>query len=151
MLILIPVDASTAALDAVQHVLKLRAQGLDLACVLANVQENPHLYEMVLTPNLDTLAGASHDAAEDALAPARELLAAAGVPVDTEIAQGEPGHQLVDIAERRGCDAIVMGSQGLGLLGTARLGSVCQWVLVHSSVPVTVVRHALPEEADVGE
>jgi nucleotide-binding universal stress UspA family protein len=145
MLILIPVDGSSASLDAVRHVLALRSEGLDVACVLANVQENPHLYEVVLVPNLDTLARASHDAAEDALAPARELLLAAGVPVEWEIALGDAGHQLVDMAERRGCDAIVMGSQGTGLLGTARLGSVCQWVLAHAGVPVTVVRHTLPD------
>ncbi|PXW99217.1 nucleotide-binding universal stress UspA family protein [Sphaerotilus hippei] len=145
MLILVPVDGSPASLDAVRHVLRLHLQGLELSCVLANVQDEPHLYEVIMGADLEVVAGASHDAAEDALAPARTLLSAAGLTVDTEITHGEVGPQLVDIAERYGCEAIVMGSQGTGWLGTARLGSVCQWVLLHAGVPVTVVRHATRE------
>jgi nucleotide-binding universal stress UspA family protein len=145
MHILIPVDGSEASLDAVRHVLALRHQGLAVSCVLTNVQDAPHLYEVVMTRDMDTLAGASHDAAEDAMAAARGLLEAADVPVDCEIAMGEAGPQIVDVAERCGCHLIVMGSQGMNLLGAARLGTVSQWVLQHASVPVTVVRHEDPD------
>ncbi len=145
MHILIPVDGSQASLDAVRHVLALRHQGLAVSCVLTNVQEAPHLYEVVMTRDMDTLASASHDAAEDAIAPARGLLSAAGVPLECEIALGEPGPQIVDVAERCGCEMIVMGSQGVNLLGAARLGTVSQWVVQHASVPVTVVRHEDPD------
>ncbi len=147
MLILIPVDGSDAALDAVQHVLDLRRQGLDVSCVLANVQDAPHLYEVVMTPDMDTLASASHEAAEYAMAEAEAHLKIAEIPFESEIGLGDAGPQLVEIAQKRGCDAIVMGSQGTGLLGTPRLGSVCQWVLTHATVPVTVVRHDLIEQA----
>lgn len=72
---------------------------------------------------------------------AREMLADAEIDLECVVAAGDPGRRLVEIAEEEGCDAIVMGSQGHGLLGGARLGSVCQWVLLHASVPVTIVRH----------
>jgi nucleotide-binding universal stress UspA family protein len=150
MLILVPVDGSQAALDAVRHVIDLRDEGLDFACVLANVQEAPHLYEVVLAPDVDVLAGASREAAEDAMDAAREMLADAEIDLACVVAAGDPGRRLVEIAEEEGCDAIVMGSQGHGLLGGARLGSVCQWVLLHADVPVTIVRHGseAADEAD---
>jgi nucleotide-binding universal stress UspA family protein len=143
MLILVPVDGSEAALDAVRHVIELQDQGLDVACVLANVQAAPHLYEVVLAPDVDVLAGASREAAEDAMDAAREMLATAEIALDCQVGTGDPGRRLVEMAEEEGCEAIVMGSQGQGLLGGARLGSVCQWVLLHASVPVTIVRHGL--------
>jgi len=145
MLLLVPVDGSLAGMDAVRHVWTLARQGLDVQVLLANVQDGPHLYEVVLAHDADLLAGASHDAGEHVLAPAMALLRSAKVPVRGEVLIGEPGHQLVDLAEREQCHGIVMGSQGVGLLGGARLGSVCQWVLLHASVPVTIVRHAVPD------
>lgn len=146
MRILIPVDGSEASLDAVHHALALRSQGLPLELVLANVQDNPHLYEVVLAPDPAVLAGASREVGEDMLLGARAVLDAADQAYSCEIATGDAGPELVDLAERLGVEAVVMGSQGHGLLGGARLGSVCQYVLLHAGVPVTIVRHADPDE-----
>ena len=146
MLILVPVDGSPASLDAVRHVIDLRDQGLDVACVLANVQDAPHLYEVVLAHDVEVLAAAGRAAAEDALDPAREMMARAEIPLECVVAAGDPGHRLVEIAQEQDCEAIVMGSQGHGLLGRARLGSVCQFVLQHAAVPVTIVRHPSGDE-----
>lgn len=147
MNILLPVDGSEAALDAVHHALALVRQGLSARCVLANVQEAPHLYEVVLAPDVEVLTQASQAAGEHALTQARVLLNAAGVPFDCEIGHGDPGHVLCDIAERLGCDLVIVSSQGEGLLSGNRLGSVCQWLLHHAPVPVTVVHHSEPDEA----
>jgi nucleotide-binding universal stress UspA family protein len=146
MLILLPIDGSDASLDAVHHALQLRREGLKASFVLANVQESTQFYEVVLAPDPELLHEASLKAGEHALEGARQLLSAANVEFDAYVGIGEPGHVLVDMAQRHGCDAVLMGSQGTGLLGGARLGSVCQWVLLHASVPVTIVRHADPEE-----
>ena len=144
MLILIPTDGSAAALAAVRHIIMLRDAGLDVRCVLANVQDAPHLYEVVLAHDVQVLAAAGHAAAEDAMDPARELLAQANIALECVIAAGNPGQRLVEIVETQGCDAVVMGSQGHGWLGQPRLGQVTQWVLTHAGVPVTVVRHEVP-------
>ena len=145
MRILLPVDGSELALDAVRHVLQLQHEGLKLSVVLANVQDAPHLYEMVLAPDPALLDRASEGAGEHALDPARALLANAGIACTTEVAHGDPARVLAEIAERHGCDAIVMGSGRPGLLSPGRLGSVTQAVLHHAGVPVTIVRHAEPE------
>jgi nucleotide-binding universal stress UspA family protein len=46
------------------------------------------------------------------------------------------------MAERHGCDAIILGARGLGTLRSALMGSVSQGVLKASRLPVTIVKHA---------
>ena len=72
--------------------------------------------------------------------PAQALLQAAGIDFEREIASGDPAHTLVEIIERYGCDAVIMGARGMGALRRAMLGSVSHEVLHDSPVPVTIVR-----------
>lgn len=142
MKILVPVDGSELALDAVRHALRLRQEGLDATFLLATVQEPTYLYEMVLAPDADVLERVSGAVGSRALEGAEALFDAAGVPFEREIGSGEPAPTLVEMAERRGCDVIVLGARGRGVLRSALLGSVSQGVLHASKLPVTVVKHA---------
>jgi nucleotide-binding universal stress UspA family protein len=142
MKILVPVDGSEQALDAVRHALRLRREGLNAAFVLATVQEPTYLYEMVLAPDADVLERVSDAAGSRALAGAEALFDAAGVTYEREIGSGEPAPALIEMAERHGCDAIILGARGLGALRSALMGSVSQGILHASRLPVTVVKHA---------
>lgn len=71
---------------------------------------------------------------------------AAGVSrehVNSEVAVGEPTHEIVAAAERLDADLIVMGRRGAGNLRRAVLGSVVAGVLRNAPCPVLVV----PEES----
>jgi nucleotide-binding universal stress UspA family protein len=142
MKILVPVDGSELALDAVRHALRLQAAGLQARFVLATVQDPTYLYEMVLAPDEDVLDRVSGAVGSRALKGAQALFHEAGVPFEHEIGSGEPAPTLIDIAERYGCQAIIMGARGLGALRGALMGSVSQAVLQASKVPVTIVKHA---------
>lgn len=148
MKVLLPVDGSDLALDAVRYALTLREQGLKLEFVLANVQEGTHLYEVVLAPVAQVLEGDIGAAAGDhSLQSAQALLKAAGAPFESEVATGGAAPMLIEIAERHGCDAIIMGARGMGGLRGALLGSVSQDLLHRASLPVTIVKHQEPAEA----
>jgi len=142
MKILVPVDGSAQALDAVRHALRLRQEGLNAAFVLATVQEPTYLYEMVLAPDAEVLERVSGAVGSRALAAAEALFDAAGVAYEREIGSGEPAPVLIEMAQRHGCDAIILGARGLGALRGALMGSVSQGVLHASTVPVTVVKHS---------
>ncbi|WP_404300713.1 universal stress protein [Alicycliphilus denitrificans] len=144
--IMIAVDGSELALDAVRHGIALvRRGGLQATLVLGHVQEEASLIELA-TRGADMVAAASVEAGQDLLAPAVALVDAAGVPYETEIGLGSVAATLVDMVERCGCDALIVGARGMGGLRGAWLGSVSQDLVRLSPVPVTVVKHAEPQE-----
>lgn len=151
MKVLLPLDGSEAALDAVRFALRLAGEGLPLQCVLGNVQEPATLYEMVVAHDADVLERVRSGAGAHALAPGEALLRAAGVECESEVASGDAAHRLVEMAERFGCDMIMMSARGLGSLREALLGSVSQSVLHASPVPVLIVRPAPDPEAEPDE
>ncbi len=85
-------------------------------------------------------------ALDGALARARALLAdatararAAGVDAREELLEGEPAHELVELAARSGVDVIVMGTHGRSGLKRLFLGSVAEETLRSAAVSVVVV------------
>ena len=144
--ILIAVDGSELALDAVRHgVALVRRGGLQATLVLGHVQEEASLIELA-TQGADAVAAARVEAGQHLMASAVAMVEAAGVPYETEIGLGPVAATLVDMVERCGCDALIIGARGLGGLRGTLLGSVSQALVQQSPVPVTVVKHAEPEE-----
>jgi nucleotide-binding universal stress UspA family protein len=140
MKILLPVDGSDLSLEAVRFALSLVQDGLNASVVLANVQEPANLYEMLVAHDAELINRASAQVGLHTLTAAKELLDAAGVPYEREVAKGDPAHTIVDIAERFECQMIVMGARGTSALRSAMLGSVSNEVLHASSVPVVIVK-----------
>jgi nucleotide-binding universal stress UspA family protein len=149
MKILLPVDGSPLALEAVRHAIRLVRDGLQADFVLANVQEPSSLYEVMVLHDADALRRMAREAGEDAIAAADRLLCDAGIDHEIEVGTGDPAHALIDIAERYQCNAIIMGAHGIGESGSA-LGTVAQSVLRSAPIPVMIVRPHDPESAEPG-
>lgn len=139
--VLLAVDGSELSLDAVRHGLGLVKQGLQAEFVLGNVQEPASLYEIVVVRDPQGLDDVSAGAGAHQLEAAQALCRSAGVAFESEVVTGDPAHALIDIAERYGCEAIILGARGHGGLRGALLGSVSQGVTQAATVPVTVVKH----------
>lgn len=151
MKILLPIDGSTHSLDAVRFVVRLAREGLPLQAVLGNVQEPATLYEMVVAHDADVLQSVSGAAGAHALEAAEALLREAGIECESEVASGDPGHCLIEMAERFGCDMVVMSARGVGALRQALVGSVSQSVLHACPVPVVIVKPPQEPEAEADE
>jgi nucleotide-binding universal stress UspA family protein len=63
---------------------------------------------------------------------------------DILVEKGNPVEVILQVAEERDCDLIVMGTHGRGTLADAMLGSTARRVVRRSTTPVLVVR--LPAE-----
>ena len=144
MKILLPVDGSESSLDAVRFAIRMVLAGLHGDVVLANVQEPANLYELIVAHNPEVIERVSAEAGLHTLLSAQELLDAAEIEYECEVAQGDPAHTIVDISERFACDLIVMGVRGQSALRRTLMGSVSNEVLHASAVPVVIVK---PEEA----
>jgi nucleotide-binding universal stress UspA family protein len=72
-----------------------------------------------------------------------ELPACPFITDDIIVKIGNPIDEILKQAEATGCDLIVMGAHGHGILGDTMMGSVSRRVLRRSKKPVLVIR--LPE------
>jgi nucleotide-binding universal stress UspA family protein len=70
----------------------------------------------------------------------RFLIGHSPLSVATRILEGNPGHMIVEEADRWKADLLVVGSHGYGLVKRALLGSVSQHVAVHARCSVEIVR-----------
>ena len=103
MKVLVAVDGSAAAMEAVREALRLVGAGLRASLVLANVQEPATLYELLLAHDPEVIEQIAAEAGLELLEPARALVRAAGVEHEIEVARGDPAHTLIDIVENFGC------------------------------------------------
>lgn len=145
--ILIPVDGSTQSMHAAYHAMRLVSSGLKARFVVANVQEGPNLYELVVAHDPDVLHEVSDAAGHDLVRPAVALFTSANQLVEEAVASGDPAHTLLELVESHDCDAVIMSAHGSGE-GERGLGSVAQHVVQHCAVPVTIVRPAHLEAAE---
>jgi nucleotide-binding universal stress UspA family protein len=70
----------------------------------------------------------------------RSEFQAAGIPVNAELAYGEPGDEIVKWVERKGCDLVAMGMHGHRFVGDLFLGSTVRRVRHNIHVPLILLR-----------
>ncbi len=136
--ILLGVDGSEHALHAAKTAADL-ARSMNskiLRVVVAFEAVPPYLGE----PNLQTAISARMKEAESILDEALKAVGEIPGEIHTEILEGPPAEAILDVADTRKSDLIVMGSRGLGRLAGALLGSQSQKVVRHASCPVLIVR-----------
>jgi nucleotide-binding universal stress UspA family protein len=79
------------------------------------------------------------DCAARSLAVATKAAAAAGVRCETiHLEHDQPWEAIIQTAEQKGCDLIVMASHGRAGVSAVGLGSETNKVLTHSKIPVLV-------------
>lgn len=67
-------------------------------------------------------------------------LSAQGLQVDSILAGGDPSREIVQLAEREGCDLIAMSTHGHRFISDLVYGSVANEVRHRCSIPVLLVR-----------
>ena len=86
------------------------------------------------------VSGYHHDEGEKAVASAKAKLEATDIPHQLHIGVGNPGETIVHFAKDFGCNAIVMGTRGLGGTAGLLLGSVTRDVIAKTDIPVTLIK-----------
>jgi len=138
--LLLSVDGSESSGHAAQYVVDVAKRSYDLEVHVINVQPRGDDWKIRRLLKAVELEAMEREWAENALAPARQILAKGGVKCAEHFKQGVVAREIVDLAVELGCDQIVMGTRGMSALGDLVLGSVANKVLHLSKVPVTLVK-----------
>lgn len=123
MRLLLAVDGSGPSLLATRFARRLHRDARELSIVIVHVaaEEDP-------------------EARARATAEACAILDEERIPYELEVVSGDPVEKIVERAQERDCDFIVVGARGLGALREALLGSVSSGLLKKATVPVTIVQ-----------
>lgn len=136
--ILLAVDGSDHAIHAARKAAELARcmKSAELRIVVAYDPIPLYLGE----PNMQIVITNRKGEAEDVLS--RFVKEVGDVPceIHTEIIEGDAASAIIEVANVRKSDLIVMGSRGLGRLAGLVLGSTSQKVVAHASCPVLIVR-----------
>jgi nucleotide-binding universal stress UspA family protein len=143
MKILIAIDNSDFSKAALQSVIA-RPWPPDTTVKVLHVVEPPSLLmgrEMTGNdPEFETVWNALREQAKDLVSKAADKLRGAKFHVSTELVEGDPKSQIIDIANEWHADMIVLGSHGRSGLSRFLMGSVSQDVVRHAHCSVEIIR-----------
>ena len=141
--IVVGTDGSETAGEAVREAIELaQAVGASIELVSAyepvsnqrlrqESRQAPEDMQWMVNPREDVDA---------TLSEASERIAGAGVKVNTYAREGDPADAILDVAEERGADLIIVGNKGMTGAKRFLLGSVPNKVSHHAPCSVLIVR-----------
>jgi len=141
--ILVPIDGSKLSEKAAKQAVKLAKQlGASLTAFHVIPKFHPSIVQMeMLQMTSKEYERARLEHAAQYLRFVERAAKATGVACDTQhVVSDYPYKEIVKIAQKGGCDLILMASHGRRGLEGFLLGSETQKVLTHSHVPVLVYR-----------
>ena len=142
MKILVAVDGSQFALDAVDYVSKFAREfrkrpDVELITVHLPVPKLPRMGLVVGRNQIDRYY---EEEGQAVLLPAKKKLNAARITYRAQIIVGQVASSIASHAEKTRCTLIVAGAKGRGAVGKMIMGSTADKLLQISSIPVLLVR-----------
>ncbi|HZD60842.1 MAG TPA: universal stress protein [Anaerolineae bacterium] len=138
ILILVAIDGSDSSKNALRQTIKFAKKE---RCGITAVTVIPS-YEGELELGLmSNIKDSFKEPGEKLLAEASQIAKEEGADLYTILAEGNIHEAIIDVAESRDCDLIVMGRRGLTNFERAFMGSVTARVIGYSPIDVLVMPH----------
>ena len=138
-------DKILLAVDGSEHALHAAHTAADLARTM-----NPKEFRIVVAydfippylgePNMQYAIDARLEQVQKIMQAAVDAVGDVPCEIHTEIVEDSPAEAIINVANVRKSDVIVMGSRGHGTLAGLLLGSTSQKVVAHAPCPVLIVR-----------
>jgi len=150
MKLLVPVDGSSASIDAVKKSIEI-AKKYNFSIKLINVVNINYLSGMSRNEKLwaymdgsiinesDEISHKAKDNAVKLLNTIMDKLDFSGIKTEKEVLFGEPYDKILEVAEKEAVDLIVMGNRGFSKIKRFFVGSVTQKVISEAPCPVLVI------------
>jgi nucleotide-binding universal stress UspA family protein len=135
--IVVAIDGSEHSHRALEYAKNLaKCTGASLRLVHAF----PHTSDLFGYEEYDHLVARRTSAGQAILDEARKKLGKTNIEVHEELLEGPEAEAILNVAEARHADLIVMGTRGRSTLENLLLGSVSNKVIQNAHCPVTLVR-----------
>lgn len=134
--ILLAVDGSEHSIRAVKYAIELAKKFDGVIEAVYVVDENTAKKDVLYATNKFDIEAKR----KEKIKPIRELLDQSDVVFGTYVLHGEPGPRIVEFAEEREVDCVVIGSRGLNQVQSFLLGSVSHKVAKRAACPVLIVK-----------
>ena len=134
--ILVPLDGSNASFRALKFAMK-RAQEYSHEIIGLYVIPSTNFR---FVPSISDLTNEISQRDIKFLRKADQLCNKRGIEFSSKTIRGEIGKQIVNFAKTNKADEIVMGHSNMGRLGRFFLGSVSNYVINKTKLPVTLVK-----------
>ena len=132
----IPVDGSDNSKAACEAAVRM-SQSVEKLVILAHCHDP--IPQRIQGHALEVLEEDLKEEADRIFDECRVFFDNANIPVKTIVLYGSQGPALAEAAEKEKADIIIMGTRGLGNLGSLVLGSVSNAVIHNTSLPVLLV------------
>lgn len=130
--ILVPTDGSDGFENVTEHAIEI-ADKFDATIHVVNVIDTGVMrYDIEASEFIEEL----HQYGEKTTQEVAEQAEKEGIPVLEEVVEGLPYEEILNYADEKDVDMIIMGTHGRTGLGRVVLGSVAEKVLRKSEVPV---------------
>jgi nucleotide-binding universal stress UspA family protein len=141
--IVVGTDGSDTARKAVDEAIDLaKAVGASV-CIVSAYEPVPKArlrVEARQTPDDLQWMVNPREEVDETLSEAADVVKAAGLEVETFAREGDPADAILDVAEERGADLIVVGNKGMTGARRFLLGSVPNRVSHHAPCSVLIIR-----------
>jgi nucleotide-binding universal stress UspA family protein len=141
--IVVGTDGSETAREAVRQAVELASRvgaQLEIVSAYEPVPEGRLREEARQAPRDLQWAVNPREDVDATLADAAEIARAGGIEARTYARQGDPADAILDVAEERGADLIVVGNKGMTGARRFLLGSVPNRVSHHAPCSVLIIR-----------
>jgi len=137
--ILLAVDGSEHALRAAQYVARLLRGAPQRALHVVHVEEEVPMRSHAFLSQ-DEIKKMYETESTQRCDKVMQFLKQEQIPHEWHLLVGHPAERVVELAKTLGADTIVLGSRGMGTVGSLVLGSVAMKVVHDAAVPVTIVK-----------
>ena len=141
--LLISFDGSESSRNALKQAIKLAGAEKEWIEALSVMPAYEGDIEFI---GVSDIKGVLEGPKEKLLAEAKDIAGAEGAEIMTDIEYGKVYERIVDVADKKDCDLIVMGRRGLDRVERMLMGSVTSRVIGHTHKDVLVV----PRDATIG-
>jgi len=138
--ILAPIDGSNNSARVIEYLIQFARVSKPFEVCLINVRDAVDSPQVHRFWSKEQIRNFQQKEGSLLLEPARQKLAESAIRCSAEVVVGNIAPTIAAQAKAKGCDMIVMGTRGMGTIGSLLMGSVATKVMHLAEMPITLVK-----------